>query len=53
LLIEADPLDSHPIIGYRVREAVRKGAELIVAHSEQVGLAIWLITTCRLKQAAP
>jgi formate dehydrogenase alpha subunit len=39
LVIEADPLDSHPIIGYRVREAVRKGAELIVAHAEPVGLS--------------
>jgi formate dehydrogenase (NADP+) alpha subunit len=39
LVIEADPLDSHPIIGYRVREAVRKGAKLIVANDEQVGLS--------------
>ncbi len=31
LVIEADPLDTHPIIGYRIREAARKGAALIVA----------------------
>ncbi len=38
LVIEADPLDTHPIIGYRVREAVRSGAGLIVAGERQAGL---------------
>ncbi len=38
-IIEADPLDSHPIIGYRVREAVRSGAKLIVANEKAVGLS--------------
>jgi len=37
-LIEADPLTTHPIIGYRIREAVKKGACLIAAQSEEAGL---------------
>lgn len=38
-LIEADPLTTHPIIGYRIREAVKKGACLIVAQSAEAGLS--------------
>ncbi len=38
-LIEADPLKTHPIIGYRIREAVKKGACLIAAQSEEAGLS--------------
>ncbi|MBW6464396.1 MAG: molybdopterin-dependent oxidoreductase, partial [Firmicutes bacterium] len=38
-VVAADPLDSHPIIGYRVREAVRSGAKLIVANEKSVGLS--------------
>ncbi|MGM0651265.1 MAG: molybdopterin-dependent oxidoreductase [Bacillota bacterium] len=37
-VIAADPVESHPIIGYRIREAVRKGADLIVADPELIGL---------------
>jgi len=37
-LIEADPLTTHPIIGYRIREAVKKGACLIAAQSGEAGL---------------
>ncbi len=37
-VIDADPAESHPIIGYRAREAVRKGGKLIVAASETIGL---------------
>lgn len=39
LVVEADPLKTHPIIGYRIREAVRRGARLITAQSEETGLA--------------
>ncbi len=38
-LIEADPLSTHPVIGYRVREAVKKGACLIAAQSKEAGLS--------------
>jgi formate dehydrogenase (NADP+) alpha subunit len=38
-LIEADPLTTHPIIGYRIREAVKKGACLIAAQSVEAGLS--------------
>ena len=37
-LIEADPLTTHPIIGYRIREAVEKGTCLIAAQSGEAGL---------------
>ncbi len=37
-VIAADPYVSHPIISYRVREAVRKGAKLIVADPDPIGL---------------
>ncbi len=37
-VIAADPSESHPVISYRVREAVRKGAKLIVADPEPIGL---------------
>ncbi len=37
-VIAADPSESHPIIGYRIREAVRKGADLIVADPDLIGL---------------
>jgi len=38
-LIEADPLKTHPIIGYRIREAIRQGTCLIAAQSEDTGLS--------------
>jgi len=38
LVIEADPLQTHPVIGYRIREAVRAGAKLITASETRVGL---------------
>ncbi len=37
-VIAADPAESHPIIGYRIREAVRKGADLIIADPDLIGL---------------
>ncbi len=37
-VIAADPAESHPIIGYRIREAVRKGADLVVADPDLIGL---------------
>ncbi len=37
-VIAADPAESHPVIGYRIREAVRKGADLIVADPDLIGL---------------
>ncbi|MDW7738675.1 MAG: molybdopterin-dependent oxidoreductase [Bacillota bacterium] len=37
-VIEADPLESHPILGYRIREAVRKGGQLILANHGHAGL---------------
>jgi formate dehydrogenase (NADP+) alpha subunit len=38
-IIGADPYESHPIINNRIREAVRKGARLIIADSEPVNLS--------------
>ncbi len=38
LVIGANPGESHPILDYRVREAARKGAELIIATPEMIGL---------------
>ncbi len=38
LVVAADPAESHPVISYRVREAVRNGAQLIVADPEPIGL---------------
>ncbi len=39
LVVEADLAESHPVIGYRIREAVSRGAKLIVAAPEPGGLA--------------
>lgn len=39
LVISANPGETHPIISYRVREAARKGASLLVANPEEVDLA--------------
>jgi len=38
LVIGANPGESHPVLDYRIREAVLKGAELIVAIPDMVGL---------------
>ena len=39
LIVGANPAETHPVLSYRVREAVsRSGAQLIVAHSEPIGL---------------
>ncbi len=38
LVIGANPAESHPILDYRVREAARKGADLIIATPEMIGL---------------
>lgn len=38
LVVGANPAQDHPIIEYRVREAVQKGARLVVASSEMIEL---------------
>lgn len=46
LLIGANTSETHPVIGYRIKEAVRNGAKLIVADPRRIDLvdyaAIWL-----------
>lgn len=39
LLIGSNPTENHPIIGYRIRRAVKKGAKLIVADPRAIPLA--------------
>ncbi len=39
LIIETNPLESHPVLGYRVREAKAKGAEIVVAATSPEELA--------------
>jgi predicted molibdopterin-dependent oxidoreductase YjgC len=39
LVIGVNPTESEPIIGYRIREAVRNGAKLIVADPRRISLA--------------
>lgn len=39
LIIEANPLESHPVLGYRVLEAGSKGAEIVVAATSPDKLA--------------
>lgn len=38
LVVGADPAENHPILEYRVREAVQKGASLVVASAEPIAL---------------
>jgi len=38
-VIGSNPPVNHPVIGYRIREAVRKGAKLIVADPRRISLA--------------
>jgi len=38
-LIGSNPTENHPIIGYRIRRAVKKGAKLIVADPRRIPLA--------------
>ena len=38
LVIEADPDATHPVLSYRVREAARKGAGLVVANNQDTTL---------------
>ncbi len=38
LVIGSNPAESHPILDYRVREAARNGAELIIATPDTIGL---------------
>lgn len=38
-IIGSNPTDNHPVIGYRMRKAVRKGAKLIVADSRRIPFA--------------
>ena len=46
LVIEADPDDTHPVLSYRVREAARKGAKLVVANTHDTDLGD--VATCNL-----
>lgn len=46
LVIGSNTTETHPVIGYRVREAVRKGARLIVADPRKTDLAA--IADCHL-----
>lgn len=39
LIIEANPLESHPVLGYRIREAQSRGAEIVVAATSPEELA--------------
>lgn len=39
LVIGANLAESHPILEYRIREAIQKGAQLVVADSEMVSLS--------------
>jgi predicted molibdopterin-dependent oxidoreductase YjgC len=39
LVMGVNPTESEPIIGYRIREAVRRGAKLIVADPRRISLA--------------
>lgn len=39
LIIEANPLESHPVIGYRIREAHSRGAAIIAAGAYEPDLA--------------
>lgn len=43
-VIGANPTEAHPIIGLKIKEAVRKGARLIVADPRKIGLTriAWL-----------
>ncbi|MBT9141076.1 MAG: Formate dehydrogenase H [Dehalococcoidia bacterium] len=38
LVIGSNPTENHPIVGYRIREAVRRGAKLIVADPRHIPL---------------
>jgi len=38
LVIGGNPAESHPVLDYRVREAARNGASLIVANPDMIGL---------------
>jgi len=38
LVTGSNPTENHPIIGYRIREAVRRGAKLIVAEPRRISL---------------
>lgn len=38
LVTGSNPTENHPVIGYRIREAVRKGAKLIVADPRRIPL---------------
>ncbi len=39
LICGANPTENHPIVGDRIRQAVRRGAELIVIDPRRIGLA--------------
>lgn len=39
LVIGSNPTENHPIIGYRIRRAVKKGAKLIVVDPRRISLA--------------
>ncbi|HED23723.1 MAG TPA: hypothetical protein ENN91_01195, partial [Firmicutes bacterium] len=38
LIVGADPVQTHPVMSYRIREAVRRGAKLTIVNSRPVGL---------------
>ncbi len=46
VLVGADPGTTHPVLGMKLRRAVRKGASLVVVHSSEIDLvrpsALWL-----------
>ncbi len=50
LVIGSNPTENHPVIGYRIRKAVRKGAKLIVADTRRIQLAENADVHLRLKQ---
>lgn len=46
LLINADPTESHPVLGWKIKDAVRNGAKLIIMNSARISLSssaeLWL-----------
>jgi formate dehydrogenase alpha subunit len=46
LLVNSDPEETHPSFGWRIREAIRKGARLIIINSNRISLhskaSLWI-----------
>ena len=49
MIVGSNPTTNHPVIGYRIREAVRKGAKLIVMEPRNISLTTIADVHLRLK----